>query len=158
MATGFVKGYMKEILLVEDFDGDAELVQRALDRLQVANPVRRLRDGMQALSYLVQVEQAAAIGPAVPAVLLLDLKLPGMSGFEILERIQQRPAFANVLRVVLSNLEDTHSIKRAYALGANSYLVKPARETELSDIIRAFPGYWSFKTSGGRRIPELVSR
>ena len=149
---------MKELLLVEDFDGDAELVLRALDRLQVANPVRHLRDGIQGFSYLSQVEQAAAIGPAVPSVLLLDLKLPGMSGFEILERIQKRPAFAGMLRVVLSNLEDTTSIKRAYSLGANSYLVKPVRESELGDMIKGFPGYWSFNTSGGRRAQELLIR
>jgi CheY-like chemotaxis protein len=149
---------MKEVLLVEDSDADAELVLRALNRLEVANPVRRLRDGLQALTYLTQVEQAAAIGPALPAVLLLDIKLPGMSGFEILERIQHRPAFSGVLRIVLSNLDDTKSIKQAYGFGANSYLVKPVREADLGEIIKAFPGYWSFKTSGGRRPQEMMSR
>src|SRR5215216_3952562 len=130
---------MREILLVEDTEADAELVEKALRRLKIANPVRWLQDGLQALSFLGQVEQAAAIGPPVPAVLFLDMKLPGMSGFEILQRLQ-RPAFANMLRVVLSNVDDTKSIKQAYSLGANSYLVKPFRDADLWELIRAFPG------------------
>jgi CheY-like chemotaxis protein len=134
---------MREILLVEDSETDADVVRRTLRRIGIANPVRFLRDGLQALNYLAQAEQAAAIGPPLPAVLLLDLKLPGMSGFEILQRVQ-RPAFASMLKVVLSNLDDTKSIKEAYGLGANSYLVKPFRNADLEELIKAFPGYWSF--------------
>jgi CheY-like chemotaxis protein len=150
---------MREILLVEDSDADAELVRRALGRLNIANPFRHLRDGVQALAYLIQVEQAAAIGPPLPAVLFLDLKLPGMDGFEILERIQERSTFAGMLRIVLSNIDDTKSIKRSYGLGAHSYLVKPFRDADLAELIAAFPGYWSFQSSGVNRAEKVtVSR
>lgn len=111
---------MKEILLVEDSDSDAESVHRALKSVGVANPVRRLLNGPEAMGHLTHAEKMCAITPAIPAVLLLDLKLPGMSGFEILERIQHRAAFSKMLRIVFSHLDDTNSIKRAYGLGAQS--------------------------------------
>jgi CheY-like chemotaxis protein len=137
---------MREILLVEDSEADADLVCNALKRLNIANPVRVLRDGLQALSFLGHAEQSAALGPPVPSVLFLDMKLPGMSGFEILQRVKG-PAFSRTLRVILSNLDDTKSIKQAYSLGANSYLVKPFRDADLAELIKVFPAYWSFKDS-----------
>ena len=137
---------MKEILLVEDSELDAQLVFRALKRHRLANPVRHIRDGLEAMNYLRQTEKVAAIGPGLPGVLLLDLKLPGMSGYEILESLRQRPPRAQMLRVVLSQIGDVHMIKRAYGLGADSYLVKPLREDDLLDLIAAFPGYWAFSS------------
>src|SRR5438132_5360202 len=122
---------MKEILLVEDSDIDAESVQRALKSVGVANPVRRLLNGAEALAHLNHAEKMSALTPAIPSVLLLDLKLPGMSGFEVLQRLRDRPAFAKTLRIVFSHLDDTNSIKRAYGLGAHSFLTKPVNETEL---------------------------
>ena len=122
---------MKEILLVEDSELDAQLVFRALKRHRLANPVRHIRDGLEAMNYLRQTEKVAAIGPGLPGVLLLDLKLPGLSGYEILESLRQRPLRAQMLRVVLSQIGDVHMIKRAYGLGADSYLVKPLREDDL---------------------------
>ena len=135
---------MKDILLVEDSELDAQLVLRALKRHRIANPVRLVRDGLEAMNYLRQTEKVAAIGPALPGVLLLDLRLPGMSGYEILECIQEQAQCARMLRVVLSQLGEVQMIKRAYELGADSYLVKPLCEDDLLDLIAAFPGYWAF--------------
>ena|SRR5689334_14580279 len=147
---------MKEIFLVEDSNADAESVQRALKSLGVVNPVRRLINGPEAMVHLNRAEKISATTPAIPSVLLLDLKLPGMTGFEILERIQHRPAFAKILRVVFSQLDDTNSIKRAYSLGAQSFLTKPLNQSELTELIASFPGYWSLAAKPARSHPQLV--
>ncbi len=155
---------MKEILLVEDSELDAQQVLRALKRHRIANPVHHVRDGLQPMNYPRQTEKVAAIGPALPGVLFLDLRLPGMSGYEILERIQEQARCARMLRVVLSQLGELQMIERAYALGADSYLVKPLREDDLLDLIAAFSGYWAFcprtasaaPNSAGLRVPSLL--
>ncbi len=138
---------MKEILLVEDLDSDAELIQTALKVAGAANPVRRLHNGEQAIAYLSQVEETAAIGPPVPSILFLDLKLPGISGFEILERLRDRQALARMLRIVFSQFGDSNSIRRAYSLGAHSFLSKPVRAADLRGLIEMFPVYWMFDVS-----------
>src|SRR2546423_13706928 len=138
---------MKEILLVEDLDSDAELIQTALKVAGAANPVRRLVNGEQAIAYLSQVEETAAIGLPVPSILFLDLKLPGISGFEILERLRDRPALARMLRIVFSQFGDSNSIIRAYSLGAHSFLSKPVCAADLRGLIEMFPGYWLFGVS-----------
>ena len=149
---------MKEILLVEDTDEDARLVERALQRAGVANPVRRLRNGVEAVDYLDNAA-TAAIGAPVPSILLLDLRMPLMTGFEVLESLQGRAEFAKMLRVVLSQLDDNRSLQRAYTLGAHSFLIKPVGDADLRGVIEAFPGYWSFSGkagTGGARMPTLL--
>src|SRR5205823_8602286 len=114
---------MHEILLIEDSDSDAQWTARVLGKLGVKNPVVRLTDGSKGLEYLDRIEQAFETGsPPVPSVLLLDLKLPGTSGFDILENVKSRAAFSKTFKVVFSNLQSTDEIKRAYAVGAQSFL------------------------------------
>jgi CheY-like chemotaxis protein len=135
---------MKELLLVEDSDADAALVRRAMDSLSIANPVRHFSTGPEAMAYLNTVAQTAAITPPPASILFLDLVLPGMSGLEILEKIAAHPAFEKMLRVVLTNLSDLQTIKRAYSLGAQSFLIKPVQPADLQELIENFPGHWSF--------------
>jgi len=142
---------MKEILLVEDSQPDAELVRRALKGVGVTNPIRWLGDGAEALRWLQDAE-LSVIDSSVPAVLVLDLKLPGVSGFTILEQIQERPAFRQMLRVVLSNLDDLESIRQAYRRGAHSFLTKPVQTAHLRELVATFPGYWSFKGNAGQPV------
>ena len=134
---------MNEILLIEDSDSDAQLVERALRNARVTNPIVRFIDGSSAMEYLVRIEQAFETGsPPVPSVLLLDLKLPGTSGFEILADIKNRTSFSKTLKVVFSDLQSTEEIKRAYAAGAQSFLAKPVRAEDLRELIITFPDYW----------------
>ncbi len=144
--------HINEIVLVEDSDTDAALILRAVRRLRIANPVRHFKDGLQAMAHFNGLQRSAN-RELVRGVLLLDLKLPGMSGFEILERIQHSAALAGMLRIVLSQIDDTQSMKRAYDLGAHSYLVKPFLQDDFYEIIEAFPGYWAFL----QRSPTLVT-
>ena len=136
---------MREILLIEDSDNDAALLRRAMDKLSIANPLRHFLNGTDALTYINGV---IAAGPTVPpqvSVAFIDLILPGMSGFEILERITRQPAFENTLRIVLTNLTAVETIKRAYTSGAQSFLIKPIQPVDLSELIQTYPTHWSFK-------------
>jgi CheY-like chemotaxis protein len=136
---------VKEILIVEDCDADAALVQRALDVLSVANLVRRVRTAEEAIAHLNRVAAIADIGPRPTSILILDLVLPGMSGLKVLEHMLGRSVFNNTLRIVLSNLAQSRTIERAYSLGAHSFLIKPVQPANLQELIELFPGYWSFK-------------
>jgi CheY-like chemotaxis protein len=93
---------------------------------------------------------------AVAFRLLLDLGLPGVSGFQILKYLQTRPAFAATLKLVISQLGDINSIKQAYALGAQSFLTKPINQTELRELITSFPSHWLLD-AGGRAKRSFAS-
>jgi CheY-like chemotaxis protein len=144
---------MKQILLVEDSPTDAELLQSALKTVGATNPVNWISDGNQALKHLEQAELTAPIAAVIPSVMFLDLRLPGVSGFEILEYIQSRPAFSHMLCVALSHITDLQSMKRAYRYGAYSFLSKPVQPIDLRELIRSFPGYWTF----GRATDALAA-
>ena len=134
---------MGEILLIEDSESDAQLLQRALRQSGVGNAVRWLPTGEEALAYLNEAIQREGIGPPVPSVLFIDLKLPGLSGFQILDQVRTLPGLGKALRVVISSLEDTKSIKMAYSAGAHSFIAKPATPVDITELVQSFPGYWT---------------
>jgi len=145
---------MHEILLVEDSQSDASLVQRTLQAAGVCNPVRHILNGAEAIAYL----EAAVIAPGasnkpIPSILLLDLKLPDMTGFDILARIEGRSEFANMLRIVLSVLGDTASVRKAYASGAHSFLNKPILQEDIDELIKNFPRQWLLSDAARLRNP-----
>ena len=95
------------------------------------------------MSCLREIERKAAQDATViPSVLLLDLRLPAVSGFEILTHLQGRAAFSKMLKVVVSDLSDMESIRKAYGLGAQSFLRKPIDQLELQELIKTYPDYW----------------
>jgi CheY-like chemotaxis protein len=149
---------MKEILLVEDSPTDAEVLKRALKDVGIVNPVHWIQDGTEALAWLRQAELIAAITPVIPSTLFLDLKLPGVDGFEILQYLQGQPVFSPMLCVALSQITDLRSIKRAYQYGAYSFLSKPIQQRDLRELIRAFPGYWSFGHNPKQGSAEPIGR
>jgi len=146
---------MNEILIVEDTESDAQLLRRALDRAGIVNPVRWVTNAEDALSFLGTVTEADKGGASAPSIALVDLKLPGMSGFELLEQMRRQPALSKTLRLAISSLEDIHSIKLAYGSGAHSFLTKPADEAELRAVIHSFPSYWALPTADGTTPTEL---
>src|SRR3954470_22167856 len=136
---GATERCMREILLVEDSDFDAELLVRMLKAARVANPVRHLRDGMEALQFLKQRENSSPVAEAdMPAVLLLDLKLPRAHGFEILGYLEMCSAFDQMLKVVVSDLQRLQDIRTAYAMGAQSFLGKPVNQEDLTNLIARY--------------------
>ena len=135
---------MNEILLVEDSEADATLLKKVLKEAKVTNPLHHLSNGAEAMTRLQETERkvAAKNGNGVPSILLLDLKLPAVSGFEILSFLRGRPAFVELLKIVVSDLEDLESIRKAYSLGAHSFLTKPVHRSDLKELIRVYPTPW----------------
>ena len=94
----------------------------------------------------------------VLAILFLDLKLPDLSGFEILARIKGEPILAQTLRIVLSQTEDLDNIRRAYSLGAHSFLSKPATHDDVQELIKGFPDYWLLALARGRSAASQLAK
>ena len=126
----------REILLAEDRENDIELLTRAFEKAGSPLPVRVVRDGQEAIDYLKNC------GGRIPAILLLDLKMPRMSGFEVMEWVRQHPQFRQMVVVVFSVSDTPDDIRRAYLLGANSYLLKPVGFPELVEKVRILSDYW----------------
>jgi CheY-like chemotaxis protein len=133
----------KPILLVEDNDDDAFLLTRALRTADIQDPVHVLTDGEQALEYL---KGAGKYGDRLefplPSLILLDLKLPRVSGFEVLEWIQKDATLPPLVVVVLSSSGETRDINMAYRFGARSYLVKPPTAASFVDLANGLKLYW----------------
>lgn len=125
-----------DILLVEDDAADAELALRALASLALA--VRRVADGETALADL-----RSASPRARPRVVLLDLKLPGIDGFQVLAAIRAEPAICMLPVVVLTSSREDRDVERSYALGANGYVVKPVDSVRFGNTLREIGAYWT---------------
>ncbi|MCE8425176.1 MAG: response regulator [Candidatus Methanoperedens sp.] len=133
----------RKILLVEDNPDDVVLTLRALNKNNIANEVIVAKDGIEALDYLFGEGTYAGRDPTrVPAVILLDLKLPKIDGLEVLERLRkdERTKFAPV--VVLTSSKEEQDLVRSYKLGANSYIRKPVDFIQFSEAVRQLGLYW----------------
>ena len=132
------------VLLVEDDPADVRLIQRAFGKLQHSVLMTRLTNGDDVVAYLsgaAPYENRAAY--PVPAVILLDIKLPRRSGFEVLQWLrQQRSALRRIPVVMLTSSRHSVDVNRAYDLGANSYLAKPQTPSELDQMAAEFQTYW----------------
>jgi|SRR5579884_52165 CheY-like chemotaxis protein len=132
------------VLLVEDDPSDFRLIQRAFSRLPEEIKMFRLTNGDDVVAYLAgeaPYENRAA--HPMPSMVLLDLKLPRRSGFEVLQWLRRQPAgLSRMPVVVLTSSRHGADINRAYDLGANSYLVKPDTGTQLDQLASEFRTYW----------------
>ena len=132
------------VLLVEDNPDDVDLITHAFRKAQVPNPLAVVRDGESALEYLASRSPLKdQEQPPLPAVVLLDLKLPRTSGFAVLEWIRANPLLRHLPVVVLSSSSQDEDIRRAYDLRANSYLVKPVRRDALIGMMQTVSRYWA---------------
>ncbi|KIO48310.1 response regulator [Nitrosospira sp. NpAV] len=127
------------ILLVEDNPMDVDLTQRAFIRHNLANPLQVARDGQEALDFIENWEA----GETMPVVILLDLKLPKISGLEVLRSIRAHSGSKTIPVVILTSSDEDHDIHEAYALGANSYIVKPVEFDKFIDVARQIELYWT---------------
>ena len=132
-------------LLVEDNADDILLVQRAFMKANISNPLHVVRSCEEAIQYL-SGEGAYATLP-LPSVILLDLKLAGRNGFEVLEWIRRQPSLHNLRVIVLTSSDSVYDVDRAYKLGANSFLIKPVHFERLVEIMSAIRGYWVWHDS-----------
>ncbi len=129
------------ILLVEDDADEAELAQRALAGLDCV--IERVGDGLEALDFLfARGRHAQREGETLPELVLLDLKLPALDGLEVLRRLRAEPVTRFIPVVVLTSSNQPSDVSRAYALGVNSYLVKPVDFDEFSALMQQTGRYW----------------
>jgi CheY-like chemotaxis protein len=143
------------ILLVEDTSSDAALIRRGFDKINVLNPIVWVKNGQEALAYLSGLGQYGdRIQYPLPALILLDLDLPEMTGFELLQWKRTQPYIRRIPVVVLTIDKATSAINAAYDLGANSYLVKPGDPEEIIRIVKSIQEYWL----GLNEAPKLVLR
>ena len=133
----------KAILLVEDNDDDVFLMKRALQGAHVINPLYVVEDGQEAVDYLRGAGKFAdREAYPLPAIVFLDLKLPYISGHDVLAWIRQQKELEGLVVIVLTSSNEASDLSRCYALGANSYLVKPPTPNQLEDLGKAFKWYW----------------
>jgi CheY-like chemotaxis protein len=132
-----------EILLVEDNDIDAELTLRALKKHNLSNHINRMVDGQEVLDYFFDpVGSPKVISPHVPQLILLDLKLPKLSGLEVLKILKNEPATKKIPIVVLTSSTEDTDIEECYRLGVNSYIVKPVEFNKFMDSVQELGFYW----------------
>ncbi len=122
------------IVMVEDDEGHARLIERNIRRAGISNEIKHFTDGTTALDFMFQGSE----GPLVngPALVLLDLNLPDMSGIDILAKIKSEPKLKRTPVVVLTTTDDKVEIQRCYDLGCNVYITKPVNYESFADAIR----------------------
>jgi two-component system response regulator len=139
----------KMILLVEDNADDEELTTRALRQAKIANEIVVARDGKEALDYLFGEGAHAGRDVArVPAVVLLDLKLPKVSGLEVLRRLRTDPRTNLVPVVVLTSSSEDEDMLKSYESGANSYVRKPVEFGAFASAVSQLGVYWLLLNQG----------
>jgi two-component system, response regulator len=126
----------RSILLVEDNPDDEKLTLRAFKKSNVANPIVVVRDGQEALDYLLDHSKPA------PAVIMLDLKLPKVDGIEVLGRLRKEARTSLIPIIVLTSSTLPADIAACYKLGCNSYIRKPVDFAKFAEAIGALNMYW----------------
>jgi two-component system response regulator len=132
-----------EILLVEDNPQDAELMIRALRKQNLANQIHIAEDGAEALDFIFcNGKYADRDFSKSPKVIFLDLKLPKVSGLEVLQELKSNPLTRTLPVVVVTSSRENPDIKRAYELGVNSYVVKPVNFDDFLKAMSQIGLYW----------------
>lgn len=129
-----------DILLVEDNPGDVRLTEEAFDAISTETNLSAVSDGNVALDSLSRRRDDSS--KTLPDIVLLDLNLPRMGGFEFLEAIQDDPDFANLPVLVLTSSKADEDVRESYQKCANAYLIKPTDPDEFVSIARAVENFW----------------
>ena len=130
-----------EILLVEDSEADIELTLHALAKGDMANKIHVVHDGEEALEYLFGTDNQGVLNE-LPLLILLDLKLPKVSGLEVLKRVKADPRTRVVPVVILTSSKEERDVMEGYELGVNSYIQKPVELQRFRDTVRQLGKYW----------------
>ena len=145
-------------LLVEDDPDQVDLVRRAFQKAKIVNPLHVVKSGQEAMVYL------EGSGPyanreefPLPKLILLDLKMPGISGFDVLRWIRQQPPLKSLRIIVLTASNEIRDVNEAYQLGANSFLVKPVDFDDFVHLTQSIQGYWIWlnkSPENSRPVPQ----
>ena len=130
------------LLLVEDNPSDVGLTERALEKARIANQLVVAEDGQEALDYLLGAKTGEGGTGELPALVLLDLKLPRVSGLEVLRRIRSNPRTRRLPVVILTTSKEEQDVASGYDLGANSYIRKPVDFRQFAAAVEQLGLYW----------------
>ncbi len=131
------------ILVAEDDTTDAFFLQRAFKRTGIPITLHFVRDGQEVLDYLQgEGKFADRQTHPLPQLVLLDLNMPRLDGFDVLKWVRQQPQLSRLVIVIFSASDEARDINRAYGLGANSYIVKPHSMEELMRLVGDFKKHW----------------
>jgi len=131
------------ILLAEDLEDDILLIRRAFAAAKISTPLFVVRDGEEATAYVSGTGKYSNRAEyPLPHLILLDLKMPRMDGFEFLRWIRQHPQLKAIPVIVLTSSEDIYDVNRAYELGANSFLVKPLEFINYPSLVNTLGKFW----------------
>jgi CheY-like chemotaxis protein len=131
-------GTIRPILLVDDRAIDIDLTRRAFAKKKFLNPIEVARNGEEALSYIDRWEA----GEPVPICILLDLKMPKVSGLQVLRQLKSHPRFSSIPVIVLTTSTEDSDVAEAYKLGCNSYIVKPVEFDKFMEVASKIELYW----------------
>jgi CheY-like chemotaxis protein len=148
------------ILLVEDQADDVFLMERALQKTDLKHPLRVVTDGRKAIEYLTgNDDYADRTAFPFPGLVILDLKMPGITGFEVIEWMRKNQRTRLTPIIVLSSSSLAADINRSYELGANAYMVKPADHRSLESLLQTIGEFWlatEGPTPGWKPASEVV--
>jgi CheY-like chemotaxis protein len=134
---------LRTILLIEDEPTDDQLILRGFEKAKVLNPIVHLTNGDDALRYLAgRGEFTDRLKYPIPALILLDLKLPGLTGIQLLQWLHVQGELKRIPLVVLTADDRQDTVNAAYDLGANSYLVKPGNAADIVRMVKVIQSYW----------------
>jgi len=123
------------ILMAEDDDGHAQLVQERFESVGVYNPIIRFKDGQEAWDFLSGAAKPG-LEPGKAYLLLLDIRMPGLDGVEVLRRVKKDPHLKNMPVIMLTTTDDPREISTCYELGCNNYLTKPVEFEKFGEVIK----------------------
>lgn len=146
------------VVLVDDEPNEVFLLKRALERIDPTISILVFGDGRQVIDFLAKGATDASGVPFAPdqVLMFLDLKMPRMTGFEVLDWMRRRPELSRMIVMVMSNSEQANDIARAYELGCNAYLVKPWDLERLTEMVRHVLRYWV--ESSNRTVYETANQ
>jgi len=134
---------LRTILLAEDNPKDVELTIEALSEHNIANQVIVVKDGVEAIEFLRREGKFKLRKPGLPAVLLLDIKMPRMDGIEVLRNVRGDPTLKLLPVVILTSSREEQDLIKSYELGVNAYVVKPVDFKDFIQAVKEIGVFWA---------------
>ena len=134
---------IRSILLAEDSPADAEMAIDALREARLANPIVHAMDGIEAMDFLLARGKYAGRAEGLPAVLLLDIKMPRMDGLEVLREVRSHEQLRHLPVVVLTSSREETDLARSWDLGVNAYVVKPVDSEQFFHAVQTLGTFWA---------------
>ncbi len=135
--------HARKILLVEDDPLDAELTTATLQSIPISNEIVHFEDGEEVLHYLYSKGEYANNQFEVPALIILDIKMPKVDGIQVLKKIKSDERLKGVPTVILTSSKEQPDVIESYGLGANAYVVKPVNTEQFNDAVKTLGLFWA---------------